>query len=371
MALARLQRAGHKPIAIVGGATGMIGDPSGKSSARKMLSAEEVAVNLEGIAEQLRRFLDFDATPNGAVLLNNADWIREVNIIEFLRDVGRHVPVNTMLGKETVARRLEDGITFTEFSYMLLQAFDFLVLHDRFGCTLQMGGSDQWGNITAGIDLVRRARSATVHGLVFPLLTTARGTKFGKTEAGTVWLDSTRTSPFRFFQFWLGTDDRDVVRLLKFVTWLTEDEIRELEIEVEKNPARREAQRVLAREVTRMVHGDEAVMRAERCAQALFSGDVAELDRDELVLVFGDAPATTIERNAFEGSGIMLADMVHRTGLATSKGDARRLIKGGGVNVNSRRVSDERLVMTMADALHGEFVVLRKGSKEFRLVRFV
>src|SRR5215510_8858257 len=277
MGLARLQRFGHSPIAIVGGGTGLIGDPSGKSSERALLSAENVEANVASIREQLARFLDFDVSANPARLVNNADWLTKMSAMEFLRDVGKYFTVNAMLAKESVKRRIEseDGISYTEFSYSLLQAYDFLMLHDRHGCTLQMGGSDQWGNITAGMDLIRRVRGAKAHGLVLPLVATASGTKFGKTEAGTVWLDPQRTSTFRFYQFWLNTEDSEVVKYLKFFTFLEAPAIDELARVVAAQPETREAQRTLAREVTTLVHGAEQVSRAQRASAVLFGEDIA------------------------------------------------------------------------------------------------
>src|SRR6266481_6320536 len=269
MGLARLQKFGHTPIAIAGGGTGLIGDPSGKTKERQLLTKEQVAENLVGIREQLNHFLDFDAKDNPARIVNNADWLVPISMMEFLRDVGKYFTVNNLLAKEAIKRRLEtdDGISFTEFSYPLLQAYDYLVLHDRHGCTLQMGGSDQWGNIVAGIDLIRRLRSAKAHGLVFPLVTTAAGVKFGKTEAGAVWLDSKLTSPYRFYQFWLNTDDRDVITYLKFFTWLSVEEIDQLEQSVKDSPESREAQRRLAREVTSMLHGETELDKAVRASE--------------------------------------------------------------------------------------------------------
>src|SRR5712692_4181666 len=258
MGLARLQRFGHTPIAIAGGGTGLIGDPSGKTKERQLLTHEQVEENLAGIKEQLSRFLDFDAANNPARIVNNADWLVPISMVEFLRDVGKYFTVNNLLAKEAIKRRLEtdDGISFTEFSYPLLQAYDFLVLHDRHGCNLQMGGSDQWGNIVAGIDLIRRLRSAKAHGLVFPLVATAAGVTFGKTEAGAVWLDAKLTSPYRFYQLWLNTDDRDAITYLKFFTWLSKEEVGELEQSVRAEPEKRKAQRELAQQVTTIVHGE-------------------------------------------------------------------------------------------------------------------
>src|SRR5581483_1125574 len=279
LGLVRLQRFGHTPIAIVGGGTGLIGDPSGKSQERLLLSREQIAANVEGIRRQLARFLDFEAAVNPARLVDNAEWLGGLDLLGFLRDTGKHFTVNYMLQKESVSRRLgsAEGLSFTEFSYLLLQARDYLELHDRYGCSLQMGGSDQWGNITAGIDLIRKVRGRRVHGLVWPLMKTSAGTKFGKTEEGTIWLDPGRTSAFRFYQFWLNTDDRDVGPYLKFFTFLSREAIAELERTTAGVPERREAQRVLAREVTTLVHGAERKRRAEHASAVLFGEDVATL----------------------------------------------------------------------------------------------
>src|SRR5256714_6910187 len=272
MGLARLQRLGHTPIAIAGGGTGLIGDPSGKTKERLLLTLPQVEENLVGIKEQLSHFLDFKAKENPARIVNNYDWLGPITMMEFLRDVGKHFTVNSLLGKEAISRRLEseEGISFTEFSYPLLQAYDYLTLFDRHKCTLQMGGSDQWGNIIAGIDLIRRLRNTRTHGLVFPLVTTSSGVKFGKTEAGAVWLDPKMTSPYRFYQFWLNTDDRDVVTYLKFFTWLTKEEIGDLEASVRTEPEKRTAQRELARHVTAMVHGKSEIEKALRASEVLF-----------------------------------------------------------------------------------------------------
>src|SRR6185436_13003389 len=294
MGLARLQRFGHTPIGIAGGGTGMIGDPSGKTKERRLLSQEQVEENLTGIKEQLSRLLDFDAKDNPALIINNADWLAPISMMEFLRDVGKYFTVNNLLGKEAISRRLEseEGISFTEFTYPLLQAYDYLVLHDRHKCTLQMGGSDQWGNILAGIDLIRRLRSARTHGLVFPLVTAATGVKFGKTEAGAVWLDPKLTSPYRFYQFWLNTDDRDVVMYLKFFTWLSREEIEALQQSVNAEPEKREAQRRLAREVTAMLHGDAELEKAVRASEVLFGKEISGLGVTEILDIFADVPST-------------------------------------------------------------------------------
>jgi tyrosyl-tRNA synthetase len=369
MALARLQRAGHTPIALVGGGTGMIGDPSGKTQERSLLSVEDVDQNVAGMRRQLERFLDFGAQPNAALLVDNAEWLRSLPLLEFLRDTGKHFTVNYMLAKESVKRRLggEEGISFTEFSYLLLQAYDYLVLHQRFGCALQMGGSDQWGNITAGCDLIRKVAGGKAHGLVLPLVTTAAGTKFGKTETGTVWLDPARTSPFRFYQFWLNTDDRDVGKYLRFFTWLDRATIDELEKAVVEKPEARDAQRRLAREVTAMLHGAEELARAERATALLFGGSLKMASLDDLLMVFDDVPSTTMSRGTLLASTVSAA--AHAAGLASSKGEAGRLIKQGGVYLNGERVTDDRRLLRMDDTIGGRLVVLQKGQRERRLVR--
>lgn len=371
MALARLQRFGHSPIAIVGGGTGLIGDPSGKIQERALLNDEQIEANLQGIRAQLARFLDFEAPRNPARIVNNAEWLKPLEVMPFLRDVGKHFTVNYMLAKESVKRRLEqeEGISFTEFSYLLLQAYDFLVLFDRYQCTLQMGGSDQWGNITAGCDLIRRLRGAKAHGLVLPLVTSASGIKFGKTEAGTVWLDPSLTSPFRFYQFWLNTDDRDVVTYLKYFTFLPKPQVEELESIVARAPEKREAQRVLAREVTRLVHGDEQVQRAERASELLFGEEIAQLSPDDVLAVFEDVPATELPRASLSEAGLSVVELLRTTRLAPSKSEATRLIRGGGIYVNNRRVPDERARLTIADAIGGRVFVLRKGQRQNHVIR--
>lgn len=370
MGLARLQRFGHTPIAIVGGGTGMIGDPSGKSQERNLLSADQVDANVLGIRAQLERFLDFSAAPNAARLVNNADWLGAIDVLSFLRDVGKHFTVNYMLQKDSVSRRIEseDGISYTEFSYLILQSYDFLQLFDRFNCTFQMGGSDQWGNITAGTDLIRKVRGKKAHGLVWPLLKTSSGTKFGKTEAGTVWLDPARTSPFSFYQFWLNTDDRDVVSHLKLFTWLDPAAIAAIEKTVTEKPAAREAQRVLAREVTLMVHGGDSLARAERGSAVLFGGPLADASVEDVLMVFADVPAVTLPRAAFE-TGIAATELAVTAGVAASKGEAARLIKQGGLSVNDRKLTDERGVITLDQALGGQLFVVRKGRRQTHVVR--
>ena len=371
LALARLQRFGHRPIAIVGGGTGMIGDPSGKSQERVLLSRDQIAENVGGIRRQLERCLDFDAGPNAASILNNAEWLGTIDLLSFLREVGKHFTVNYMLQKESVDRRLgsDDGISFTEFSYLVLQAYDFLRLFDRFGCVLQMGGSDQWGNITAGIDLIRKVRSRKAHGLVWPLMTTASGVKFGKTEAGTVWLDAERTSPFRFYQFWLNTDDREVVAYLQYFTFLDRETIAALAEATSSAPERRESQRVLAREVTGLVHGAEQVVRAEHASALLFGEDITTLPVDDVLAVFDDVPSTALPESELEHPGMAVVDLLARVKLAASKSEARRLLESGGVYVNNRRASDPQARLTRDDAIGGRLFVLRKGQKQNHLIR--
>ena len=373
MALARLQRCGHSPIALVGGGTGLIGDPSGKITERALLSAEDVAANVAGIRPQLERFLDFGAASNGARLVDNAEWLTAITAMEFLRDVGKYFTVNYMLAKDSVKRRLasEEGVSYTEFSYLLLQSYDFLVLHDRFHCTLQLGGSDQWGNITAGCDLIRRLRPARAHGLVMPLLTSASGTKFGKTESGAVWLDPQRTSPFRFYQFWLNADDSDVVRYLKFFTFLDRETIAGVERMLVAEPGPRAAQRLLAREVTSLVHGAEAVTRAEHASSVLFGEDIATLPVEDALAVFEDAPSTEMAADLFSGEGIALVDLLAQVKLASSKSEARRLVQSGGVYVNNRRAPDVAARVSRGAAIGGSIFVLRRGQRQMHLVKLV
>jgi tyrosyl-tRNA synthetase len=371
MGLARLQRFGHTPIAIVGGGTGMIGDPSGKSQERLLLSRDEIDGNIAGIRGQLERFLDFNAPANAARIVNNADWLAEFDLLGFLRDTGKYFTVNYMLQKESVNRRLEseEGISYTEFSYLLLQARDFVELFDRYACTLQMGGSDQWGNITAGIDLMRKLRGKKAHGLVWPLMKTASGTKFGKTEEGTIWLDPARTSPFRFYQFWMNTDDRDVTAYLKYFTFLESGTIVDLEAATSREPGARQAQRVLAREMTTLVHGAEQMSRAEHASSLLFGEDIAALPVDDVLAVFDDVSSTELASSELGEGGIGIVDLITRVQLAASKADARRLVLSGGVYVNNRRVSDPQARLTREEAIGGRLFVLRKGQKQNHLVR--
>ena len=373
MALVHLQRYGHTPIVVVGGGTALIGDPSGKDKERPLLAKEEIEAHKQRFREQFKRFLDFETKSNPAIMVDNAEWLVPLNLIDFLRDIGKHFTVNYMLTKESVRRRLEqeEGISYSEFSYMLLQAYDFLVLYDRYGCVLQMGGSDQWGNITAGIELIRRLRGGKAYGLVLPLITTASGVKFGKTEAGTIWLDPTLTSPYKFYQFWFNTDDRDVIRYLKFFTLLPREKIEELEQEVASSPEKREAQRTLAREVTRMVHGETALSRAERASRILFGEEIKDVTAQEIEEIFGDVPSTEVGEGELTGEGILVTELLVKCGLASSRSDGRRLIQGGGIYLNNVRVTDIEQRVSIEQAIEGKFLVLRKGRKDYHLVRIV
>jgi tyrosyl-tRNA synthetase len=373
MGLARLQRFGHRPIAIVGGGTGMIGDPSGKSQERNLLSAEQIDQNVNGIRVQLERFLDFSSRPNGAVIVNNAAWLGTVDLLTFLRDAGKHFTISYMLQKESVNRRLEseEGISFTEFSYLLLQAYDFLQLFDRYSCTVQIGGSDQWGNITAGIDLIRKLRAAKAHGLVMPLVTTSSGVKFGKTEKGAVWLDAERTSPFAFYQFWLNTDDRDTLRYLKSFTFLSRGEIEALGTALVDAPEKRDAQRALAREVTSLVHGGEQVSRVERASELLFGEDITQLSAEDVLSVFADVPATELTSAQFGSDGVTIVDLVTLVKLVASKSEARRLVQSGGVYLNNRRMTDVHARVLSGSAIGGRVFVLRKGGRQNHVVKII
>jgi tyrosyl-tRNA synthetase len=364
MGLVHLQRAGHKPIALVGGGTGMIGDPSGKASERQLSDAGVVAANAAAIHKQLERFLDFGGAA-AAKMVDNAEWLLQLRAVDFMRDVGKHFTVNVMLQKESVKARMDAGISFTEFSYMLLQAYDFLELNRRYGTTLQMGGSDQWGNITAGIELIRRTRSTEAHAITFPLVATASGTKFGKTEAGAVWLDPKMTSPYKFYQFWINADDRDASKYLRYFTLLSRDEVESLDESTKANPERRDAQRALARDVTARVHGAEAVSSAEEVSSLLFGGaDPAKLSATALNALREEIP---YHRSASLSEPQAILDAVTGDGdkVFKSKGDAKRMVQQGGVYLNGIRLDDSVKSVT---PLHGKYVLLRKGSKNYALV---
>jgi tyrosyl-tRNA synthetase len=366
MGLVWLQRTGGRPIILVGGGTGLVGDPSGKRSERPMLSAEAVEANTAAIRRQLERFLEFEG-PTAARMMNNLDWLGRLGLLEFLREVGKHFTVNYMLQKESVRSRLEAGISFTEFSYMLVQAHDFAHLHRVAGCELQLGGSDQWGNITAGIELIARQSGAEAHGVVFPLLTAASGAKFGKSEEGNVWLDPDRTSPYQFYQFWLNTDDRDVERLLKIFTVLPLEAIADIVAEHGRDPGRRAAQRALAADVTTRVHGAPLAERVAAASRVLFGGeDLHRVDLETFAVVAREVATVPVPRSRLEG-GMGVVEALVATGLAPSKAEARRGIQGGGFSVNGERVADDR-TLGHADLLAGRYVVLQRGRRHFALL---
>ena len=370
IALRRFQLAGHHPIAVAGGATGSIGDPSGKSQERQLLSKEQIAANVAAIRPQLARFLDFDAPANPARLVDNADWLGPVSFLDFLRDVGKHFTVNQMVAKESVRARMEDrdvGISYTEFSYMLLQAYDFYHLARVHGCELQIGGSDQWGNITAGMDLTRKKLDRRAWGLTLPLITKADGTKFGKTEGGTVWLDPRRTSPYRFYQFWIQTDDRDVVRYLKFFTFLTKEEIEALEKEHSANPGARAAHRALAREVTTLIHGESACLDAIRATEILFGAPIDGITPGTLDVLSAEIPNASTSHAALS-AGTPLTDALVSTGLCPSKGQARKDIEAGGIYLNGSRCTESSRSLSAADLLHQRAILLRKGKRAWAIL---
>jgi tyrosyl-tRNA synthetase len=373
--LRRLQEAGHRPIAVAGGGTGFVGDPGGKSEERSLLDRDALQANLEGIHRQLQRFLDFDgaAASGRALLVNNADWLESLPLFEFLRDVGKHFTVNQMVAKESVKARLarpDQGISYTEFSYMLLQAYDFLHLFDHFDCRLQLGGSDQWGNITMGTELVRKVRGEEVWGLTTPLVLKADGTKFGKTETGTVWLDPVRTSPYQLYQFFVRSEDEVVGTYLRYFTFLDAEAILDLDEATTAHPDQRRAQRALARQVCTLVHGEAETERAERAATALFGEEVAQLDERSILDLFAEAPSTTLSRSRLDGHLLTLVDLLVETGSAPSKGRARTTIEQGGAYVNNRREQDPARVLGPDDLVAGRYLVLRRGKRDYHLARF-
>ena len=366
MLLRHFQLRGHKPIVLMGGGTGLIGDPSGQQTERPLLSKEQIRDNVHRHRDQVARLLDFDARETRALVLNNADWQVEQRVVDFLRDVGKHFTVNVMLQKESVKARLDAGISYTEFSYMLLQAYDFLHLFRKEQCTIQVGGSDQWGNITAGIDLIRRVEDGEAHGLVAPLFTTAAGAKFGKTAGGAVWLDPSRTSVYKFYQFWLNTDDRDAERSLKLFTFLPRAEIDAVLATLKANPAAREAQRALARDVSERVHGSDATAKVIRASEVLFGGFNPHAADDATFDVLAqELPTATVAAR----DGLSLVDAVVQAGLAKSKSEARRSIEQGGIYVNQARVKDVARSIGNADWLAGRNLLLRKGKKDYGLLR--
>jgi tyrosyl-tRNA synthetase len=370
LALRRFQLAGHNPIALVGGATGLIGDPSGKNEERSLNTTDVVAEWVGRIKGQVSKFLDFDAPKNPAVVANNLDWTSPLSAIEFLRDVGKHFSVNQMLAKDSVSSRLEaGGISYTEFSYQVLQSFDFLELYRRNNCTLQLGGSDQWGNIVGGLDLIRRVEGGSGHALTIPLLAKADGTKFGKTAGGSIWLDPAMTSPYAFFQYWLNTDDKDVINFLKVFSFKTRDEIESLEKIHNENPGAREAHRALARELTSLVHSVEICERVEAAARALFGqGELSELDEATLSSALAELPRTTVAKNADIPTWV---DLLTATGVVDSKSAARRIVKEGGAYLNNEKIGAEDFAPSKSDFLCGKYAVLRKGKRDLAAVELI
>lgn len=371
LGLAHFQRCGHKVIAVVGGATGLIGDPSGKTAERDLLDCEEVERNLDGIRENLSRFLDFNDTAAPAIIVNNNDWMRNFSFVDFIRDVGKHFRLGAMLNKESVRSRLqgEDGMSFAEFSYQLLQSYDFLHLYDTEHCTIQVGGSDQWGNITAGIDLIRKLRGAEAYGVTFPLVEDSSGQKFGKSEGNAVFLDRQKTSCYDFYQFFLRTSDADVIRFLKMFTFLPVAEIGELARATAEKPDARAAQTRLASELTRMVHDESGLATAQQASDVLFGGSVDGLCADDLLRVFADVPSRELQRKEVVGG--LVVDVAVTSGACGSKGEARRLIAGGGLYVNNVRVPDAEAKIGESDIVDGSVLVLRSGRKNFYLVKIV
>jgi len=372
LALMRFQQAGHRPIALIGGATGMIGDPSGKDAERNLLTPQGVAENVAKIRRQLEHFLDTSDPETGVIIVDNADWLGKFSFIEFLRDVGKHFRVGYMLAKESVRRRIgegQEGMSFTEFAYMLLQGYDFVHLFDTHNCALQIGGTDQWGNITAGIDLTRKLRSQTVYGLSWPLVTKTDGTKFGKTETGTIWLDAEKTTPYDFYQFWIRADDRDVIKYLKYFTMLSEADIRDLAEKIAAAPEKRQAQRVLADELTKLVHGQNSWKQAAQTSEQLFSGQLHGLSDQQLSSAFEAAPRTNLAKSRLQ-AGIPLIDVLVETGLSKSRGVARRLINQGGAYVNNQVAKSIERSLGLTDLASEHFIVLRTGKKNYHLLRF-
>jgi tyrosyl-tRNA synthetase len=367
LALRRLQLAGHRPIVLVGGGTGLIGDPAGKAGERALSPKDTVAEWAERLKVQVRPFLDFDRGPHAAVLADNYSWLSQLDVIGFLRDIGKHFPVAAMIARESVKARMAAGISYTEFSYQVLQAYDFMSLHLLHDCTLQLGGTDQWGNITAGVELIRRMHGRAAYGLTLPLVTKTDGTKFGKTESGTVWLDRAKTSAYEMYQFWVNAADADVIRFLRYFTFLPPERLDELDAATRSAPDKREAQRVLAREVTALVHGETAVREAEEISAALFSGDIASLGEAQLAQAARGMPTSDLPAEAL--ANVSWPDLLVRVGLADSKRNARELLASGAVQLNGRRLEPAMPAASTARALFGKYLILRKGKKTYHAVQ--
>ena len=366
LVLRRFQRAGHRPIVLIGGGTGLIGDPSGKTGERQLNPEAQVAEWGARLKEQVRRFVDFESGASAAILADNYEWLSKLEVIPFLRDIGKHFPLGAMVAKESVRSRMgrsEEGISYTEFSYQVLQAYDFMALFDRYRCTLQLGGSDQWGNITAGIELIRRVKGEAAYGITLPLVMKTDGSKFGKTESDTVWLDGRKTSPYEMYQFWLNTADDDVVTYLKYFTFLERAEIDDLQSATQRSPDRREAQRVLARHVTTLVHGEAATAEAEAISRALFSGEVESLTEPHLDLACRTMPTTTLGRE--EAERLSVIDLLIRVGLAASRREGRDLVSAGAISINGQRVKSVEATLSREMARFGRFIIIRKGKKSY------
>jgi tyrosyl-tRNA synthetase len=367
LTLRRFQNQGHRPLVLVGGATGLIGDPSGKSEERKLQTVESIQHNVESIKSQLQSIFDFEGE-NGAVMVNNFDWIGPMDMVTFLRDFGKHIGVNYMLAKDTIASRLETGISYTEFTYTILQAMDFNHLYENYNCKLQIGGSDQWGNITTGLELIRRTREeeSKAFGFTIPLVTKADGSKFGKTESGAIWLDPEKTSPYEFYQFWINTADADVVKYLKYFTFLSKEEIEALAEAVETEPHLRKAQKALAEQMTKMIHGEESLAQAIKITEALFSGNIKELSSDEIKQGFKDVPSFTQPKD----EEVNLVDLLVNTKIAPSKRQAREDIGNGAIYINGDRTTDLQHVMSESDRIDGQFTIIRRGKKKYFMVQY-
>ncbi|MEK4255005.1 tyrosine--tRNA ligase [Ureibacillus sp. FSL K6-2830] len=368
LTLRRFQQAGHKPVLLVGGATGMIGDPSGRSTERQLLTKEQIEKNVNGLKKQMERIFEFGDSENSAILVNNYEWISQMNVIDFLRDYGKLINVNYMLAKDTIASRLESGISFTEFSYTLLQGIDFNYLYDHYNVRLQVGGSDQWGNITTGLEIIRKTHNeeAKAYGITMPLVTKADGTKFGKTASGAVWLDPEKTSPYEFYQFWINTADADVVKYLKIFTFLRKEEIEALAVSVEEEPHLRKAQKVLAEEMTKLIHGEEALETAKRITDALFSGNLKSLSASEMRDAFKDVPTAEIAK---EDKNIV--DLLVEANISPSKRQAREDVANGAISINGDKVTDVNYIVGSKDRLDDEFTIIRRGKKKYHMVKYV
>ncbi len=366
LVLRRFQLAGHLPIALIGGGTGLIGDPSGRTTERQLSSKQIVFGRIKNIRKQLEQYIDFDCGANSAQLINNYDWLGEIQMIDFLRDIGKFFPLGYMLSKDSVKSRLEEGLSFTEFTYMILQAYDFFNLKKNYNCNLQIGGSDQWGNITAGIELIRRMELGQAWGLTFPLVTKTDGTKFGKTESGTVWLDASLTSPYQFYQFWINTDDQDVITYLKYFTFLSHDEINNLQEQIKSDPGKREAQNVLADEVTSLVHGREALESAKRISQALFYGNIKELSESELETGFQDVPSAVL----LGIDEIGLIQLLVDNKISSSNRQAREDISNGSIYLNGERIQQVNSKITKIHRLFNKYIILRRGKKKYFLIKW-